>query len=396
MTQRVGIVGGGPVGGALACALASYGVPVTLVDKTPLEKFLSDETSDRRAIAVSPSSKNLLAAIGVWDSLEDTAEPILHIKTVHGPQGTEVSFDGKVGEPRGHIVPMSLLRQAIARRVQSLEIPWHTSTLDCFEKNSQGIQVSLDNGKAFTASLLVGADGKFSKVRELAGFETTEWPYGKQAIVCTYAHENDHQGIAWEIFLEEGPFALLPMRGKETSIVWTVQEDIGRYLKDASDEDFDSIVTEKMAPYLKGLKRVSPRWIYPIGVQFCETYIQENLALVGDAAHVMHPLAGQGVNMGFRDVAALAEVVVGAARLGLPLSSDLERYQQWRRFDNLSMLGFTDTLDALFSNGKKSLKLLREVGMKVMKRHTGLQALISEDAMGFSGSLPKLLQGQSL
>lgn len=397
--QSVTIVGGGPVGGSLACALVERDIPTHVVDVRPLEDFLSDTTSDCRAIAVSPTSRNLLTHLHIWPHLKDHFQPILEIKTVHGSTDSEVSFTDE-GNPLGSIIPMSLLRQAIAKRVQDFvdqgKIHWHRASLESVQKTQGGPVVTLSNGETLQTQALVGADGKNSSVRNLGGFDTTTWGYGKEAIVCTFDHSNDHQSIAWEIFLEEGPFAILPMTQKRSSIVWSVQEDIAHALKNLSDEAFDALIEQKLSPYLNDIKRVSPRWIYPIGIQFSETYAKDGLFLVGDAAHVMHPLAGQGLNMGFRDVAALAGVVHDQQSLGLPLNDAVayEKYQKWRRFDNLSMLFMTDSLDVLFSNGRPSLKRMREWGMKAMAKDSGLKTLFSKSATGKWGQVPKLLDDQ--
>ena len=387
------------MGCALACALASHGIPVRVVDRGSLETLLSDRTSDNRAIALSPTSKNLLEHIGIWKNLHQDAEPILDIKTVHGSTGSTVSFQQN-HSPLGYIVPMSVLKQGIAQRVKDFSdlIQWVTGEVESIEKNTHSLSILLKDGAVLKTPLIVGVDGKNSKVRELGGFESIVWDYGKEAIVCTYSHEDRHQGIAWEIFMEEGPFAILPMTENRSSIVWSVQRDIAQALKELSDEDFDAVIMEKMNPYRANLKRISPRWIYPIGIQLTERYAKDGIVLVGDAAHVMHPLAGQGINMGFRDVAALTEVLVDYNALGLSLGDPQahSKYERWRRFDNLSMILMTDTFDALFSNNSKVLKKLRENGLKIVEQSIGLRKLFSENAMGMGGKLPRLLQGLSL
>jgi 2-octaprenyl-6-methoxyphenol hydroxylase len=378
------LVGGGPVGSALACALAHHGIPVRVVDCVPLAALLSDRTSDNRAIALSPTAKNLLETIGVWKNIQADAEPILEIKTVHGSTGSTVSF--KKDNSLGHIVPMSVLKQGIAQRVKDFSplIQWVTGEVTDIQKNTYSLSVLLKDGTALETPALIGADGKNSKVRQLGGFESMAWDYGKEAIVCTYKHDGDHQGIAWEIFMEEGPFAILPMTENRFSIVWSVQEDIAHALKELSDEDFDAVMRGKIEGYRTNIERISPRWIYPIGIQLTERYAKDGIVLVGDAAHVMHPLAGQGVNMGFRDVAALAEILVEYHALGLFLGDPQAhaKYERQRRFDNLSMTMMTDGFDALFSNHSKILEKLRESGLQWVERSTGLKSLFVENAVG--------------
>ncbi len=378
------LVGGGPVGSVLACALAYQGIPSRIVDRGSLENLLSDRTSDNRAIALSPTSKNLLDHIGIWKNLQKDAEPILEIKTVHGSTGSTVSF--KKDTPIGYIVPMSVLKQGIAQRVKDFShlIQWMTGEVENIQKHVHSLSVILKDGTTLETPVVIGVDGKNSKVRKLGGFESMAWDYGKEAIVCTCEHDNDHQGIAWEIFMEEGPFAILPMTQNRSSIVWSVQEDIAYALKELSDEDFDAVIAEKMKPYRANLKRISPRWMYPIGIQLTERYAKDSIVLVGDAAHVMHPLAGQGVNMGFRDVAALMEILVEYNALGLSLGDPQAhaKYERCRRFDNLSMTMMTDGFDALFSNRSKILEKLRERGVQWVERSTGLKSLFVENAVG--------------
>jgi len=380
------LVGGGPVGSALACALAHHGISVRIVDRGSLENLLSDRISDNRAIALSPTSKNLLEHSGIWKNLQKDAAPILDIKTVHGSTSSTVSF--KKDTPMGYIVPMSVLKQGIAQRVAEFSkenlIQWVTGEVEDVQKNTYSLSVILKDGTTLKTPVVIGADGKNSKVRQLGEFESIAWDYGKEAIVCTYAHDDDHQGIAWEIFMEEGPFAILPMTENRSSIVWSVQEDIAHALKDLSDEDFDDVIAEKMKPYRETLKRISPRWMYPIGIQLTERYVKEGIVLVGDAAHVMHPLAGQGVNMGFRDVAALTGILGEYNALGLSLGDPQAhaKYERCRRFDNLSMTMMTDTFDALFSNHSKVLGALREQGLKWVERSMGLKSLFIENAVG--------------
>ncbi len=381
------IIGGGPVGSLLACGLAAHGIAVRLVDRVSLETLLSDTTSDHRAIALSPASKNLLDGLGIWQSIQEHVQPILDVQTVHGSTGSGVSFNNG-GHCVGYIVPMSFLRQTFAQRVSHFVhqgiIEWVVGELESFEKNPYTLTVILKEGERFDTGVVIGADGKNSKVRQLGGFDTIAWDYGKEAIICTYSHTNDHQGIAWEIFMPEGPFAILPMTKNRSSIVWSVQKDIAQALMDLSDQAFNAIITEKMTPYLEGLTRVSQRWTYPIGIRLAKQYVKDSILLIGDAAHVMHPLAGQGVNMGFRDVAALIEIFAQGDSLGLSLTDATlhKNYEAQRRFDNLSMTVMTDAFDALFSNQSKTLEKVREYGMKMVSKNQGLQSLFKENAMG--------------
>jgi 2-octaprenyl-6-methoxyphenol hydroxylase len=394
--QRVTIIGGGPVGAAFACALAEQKISSRIIDRTPLGFFLSDENSDCRAIALSPSSKNFLEHLGIWQSIKNIVCPIDQVKTVHGPTNTSVRFDPSASDPLGYIIPLSLLRQKIAQRVKTFadRIEWVEGTLGSLEKQGPFITVHLNDGRFFKSSILVGADGKGSFVRKLGAFETIEHPYGKDAIVCTYEHKNNHENIAWEIFREDGPLALLPMTHNRSSLVWSVDHTIAESLREASDEDFDQILSHELSPYLEQPKRVSPRWIYPLSLQFVDHSAKEGIFLIGDAAHVIHPLAGQGVNLGLRDAGTLAEVLIEGAQIGLSLSDSTicQKYERWRRFDVFSMILATDGLEALFSNHNPLIKKMRDIGLKMVDRNKGLKRLLSKSAMGTLGNLPWALK----
>jgi 2-octaprenyl-6-methoxyphenol hydroxylase len=397
---KITIIGGGPLGSALACALAHFKIPCRIIEKTPRDVFLKDKTSDCRAIALSPTSKNLLNHIGIWEQVEKDSCPIQRVETVHGSTDTKVTFDGKEEHPLGHIVAMSLLRQGIVQQTTNHPdmIEWVEGSLDSFDRNDLSLKIHLQDGRSFHTPLLIGADGKGSFVRDLGGFKTINHPYGKEAIVCTYEHTNDHENIAWEIFMDEGPLAILPMTQNRSSLVWSVHEDIAQSLREASDTLFDEIVIDKLAPYLKNPKRISKWWIYPLSLQFTTRLEKEGVLLAGDAAHVIHPLAGQGINMGFKDAAALVDVLKDCLQVGLPVSDRAahKKYERWRRLDNFSMIFATDGLERLFSSDLKIIKKMRDIGLKMVDRNRGLKQLLSENAMGTLGNLPGLLREKSL
>lgn len=399
--SKITIVGGGPVGASLACALAYFQIPCRLVEKTRRDFFLSDSTSDCRAIALSPTSKTFLNHIGVWDFIKSGVCPIHSVETVHGSTDTTITFEEKEKDgPLGYIVAMSLLRQGIARSTRNFPdfIEWVEGSLDFLDRSGSSFHVHLKEGITFQAPILIGADGKNSLVRRLAEFETISHLYDKEAIVCTYAHTNDHKNIAWEIFMEEGPFAILPMTQNRSSIVWSVQKDIAKSLREAEDHTFDHIMLEKLGPYLQNPKRISQRWIYPLSLQFTENYEKEGVLLIGDAAHVIHPLAGQGVNMGLRDGAVLAEVLSDSLHLGLSVVDGTmhQKYERLRRFDNFSMMLATDGLERLFASDYKIIKKVRDMGLKMIDRSRGIKQLLSESAMGTLGILPRLLREEEL
>jgi 2-octaprenyl-6-methoxyphenol hydroxylase len=256
----------------------------------------------------------------------------------------------------------------------------------------------LADGEKISARLLVGADGARSRIREQAGIVTHGWSYNQSGIVTTVAHERDHNGRAEEHFLPAGPFAILPLTGKRVSIVWTESTREAERLVATPDEEFHDELEKRFGLHLGDLKVVGARRAYPLGLFTAREFIAERLALVGDAAHVIHPIAGQGLNMGLRDVAALAEAIADAARLGLDIGARdvLERYQRWRRFDTMTMGVATDGLNKLFSNHSDVLRLARDVGLGVVERLPALKRVFIREAAGFTGDVPKLMRGEGV
>jgi 2-octaprenyl-6-methoxyphenol hydroxylase len=265
------------------------------------------------------------------------------------------------------------------------------------------VALTLGDGSEIMASLLIAADGSDSGLRRAMGIASAQWNYGQTAIVCVMGHERPHRGVAHERFLPAGPFAVLPMtddpvHGHRSSIVWTEKAKLVPAMLALPDADFSHELHRRFGPWLGEVRVVGGRWSYPLRFAHAETYIKPRFALVGDAAHTMHPIAGQGLNIGLRDVAALAEVVVEAKRLGLDLGSPavLERYQRWRRFDNQVLLSVTDSMNWLFSNDLGPVRLVRDLGMAAVNRMGPLKRLFMRHAMGVVGELPRLLRGEAL
>jgi 2-octaprenyl-6-methoxyphenol hydroxylase len=260
------------------------------------------------------------------------------------------------------------------------------------------VKVQLGDGAATTATLLVAADGARSRLREHAGIATHGWSYGQSAIVTTVAHERDHHGRAEEHFLPAGPFAILPLRHNRSSIVWTERTEDADRIVALADHDFHHELEKRFGLRLGDIAVSGPRRAYPLGLWVARSFIADRLALVGDAAHVIHPIAGQGLNMGLRDVAALAEAVVDAVRLGLDPGGGtvLERYQRWRRFDTMTMSVSTDGLNRLFSSRSDVLRLARDLGLGMVDRLPGLKRMFIREAAGLVGEVPKLLRGEAL
>ena len=258
--------------------------------------------------------------------------------------------------------------------------------------------MSLSDGTVIAARLLVAADGAHSKIREHAEIPTRGWNYGQSGIVTTVAHERDHGGRAEEHFLPAGPFAILPLKGRRSSIVWTEETREAERIVALPDAAFHAELERRFGLHLGEIAAVGARRAFPLGLSVARAFIAERIALVGDAAHVIHPIAGQGLNMGLKDVAALAETIVDAVRLGLDPGADaaLDRYQRWRRFDTMAMGVATDGLNRLFSNQSSALRLVRDVGLGLVDRLPALKQLFIREAAGLVGEVPKLLKGEML
>lgn len=398
LSADVLIVGGGPVGGTLACALAAAGMEVIAVDHADPAAGL-DTGFDGRASSIALGSQRILDALGLWAGMEPHAAPIRHIRVSEGESPLFLHYDERDtgGTPFGYMVENRFIRKALFDRVPTLEAVRFLAParVDGVERSASGVEARLADGRRISARLIVGADGRASGVRAGAGIRVTGWPYRQTAIVCTVAHERPHDSVAHEHFLPTGPFAVLPLLGNRSSIVWTERKDLAPGIMALDDAEFLAELERRFGDYLGRLKVVGPRWSYPLSLQHAETAIALRLALVGDAAHAMHPIAGQGLNMGLRDVAALSEVLAEARRLGLDIGADtvLERFQRWRRFDNTLMLAMTDGLNRLFSNTIGPVRLARGIGLAAVNRMPPLKRLFVRSAMGLAGDLPRLMQG---
>ena len=267
-----------------------------------------------------------------------------------------------------------------------------------FEPAPGKLAVRFSDGSAAAARLLVAADGARSTIRERAGIQSFGWNYDQSGIVTTVSHERDHNGRAEEHFLPAGPFAVLPLKGRRSSIVWTEKAGEADRIVALSDEQFHVELEKRFGLRLGDIKVAGPRRAYPLSLSVARSFVADRLALIGDAAHVIHPIAGQGLNMGLRDVAALAEAIVDGARLGLDPgdATVLDRYQRWRRFDTMSMGVATDGLNRLFSNRSDVLRLVRDVGLGLVERAPVLKDMFIREAAGLTGEVPKLLRGEAL
>lgn len=401
---NLAIGGAGFAGLALAIALRQ-GLGETFA-VTVVDPALAAATSkDPRASAIAAAARRLFEAIGVWDAVAAQAQPILDMvvtdsKLDDAVRPTFLTFGGDVeeGEPFAHMVENRHLVDALVKKAKELGIDLRAGAVSGFEHARNAIDVALAGGETISTRLLVGADGARSKIREQAGIATHGWNYDQSAIVTTVAHEREHNGRAEEHFLPAGPFAILPLAGKRSSIVWTETAREAERMVALPDDEFHAELEKRFGLQLGDLKVTAKPRAFPLGLFTARTFIAERLALIGDAAHIIHPIAGQGLNMGLRDVAALAEAVADAARLGLDIGAAdvLERYQRWRRFDTMTMGVATDGLNRLFSNSSDVLRLMRDLGLGVVERIPALKRVFIREAAGFTGDVPKLLKGEAL
>jgi len=395
--------GGGSAGltAALAMKRSAPDLSIEIVDA----KAPGAGRRDERASAIAAAARRMLEQLGVWAAVEAEAEPILSMEITDSRTGDAVrpiflTFDGhtKEGEPFAHMVPneplIAALRDAAVEAGIALTAP---DSVERFAADGS-MEVGLASGATREASLLVAADGVRSRLRTLAGIKTVSWRYAQTAIVATVEHERPHNGVAIEHFLPSGPFAVLPLKGNRSSLVWTERAaDAEKLIK--SDEFVFQVELERRFGFQLGaIKLAGPRAAYPLGLTLARDFVRPRFALLGDAAHGIHPIAGQGLNMSFRDAAALAETIVDAHRLGLDIGAldILRRYETWRRYDTWQMGAMTDALNRLFSNDAAPLRALRDLGLGIVDRLPRLKSLFIGEAAGLSGDLPKLLRGEAL
>ena len=403
--QRSIVIGGGAFAGlALALALRQgLGTEVPIVVADPA--FGGRSSRDPRATAIVAACRRLFDAIGVWQDVADETQPILDMvitdsKLEDATRPVFLTFAGHVepGEPFAHMVENRHLIDALTKHAEAAGIDLRPTAVTSYDSRADGIGVTLADGSPIEASLLVAADGARSKLRERAGIATHGWDYDQAGIVVTVGHERDHQGRAEEHFLPAGTFAILPLKGKRSSLVWTEKRAEAARIVDLSEDEFHSELEQRFGLHLGEIKALDKPRAFPLSYFVARSFIGERLALVGDAAHVIHPIAGQGLNLGLKDVAALAEVVVDAARLGIDLGQAdvLDRYQRWRRFDTMAMGLATNSLNFLFSNKSTLLRAVRDIGLGLVDRAPPLKEMLIRQAAGLSGEVPRLLKGEAL
>ncbi len=403
-TAELVIAGAGFAGLALAIALRqALGDAFTVIVADPT--LAAAHSKDGRATAIAAAARRLFETVGAWDAAAANAQPILDMivtdsKLQDAVRPVLLKFDGEIepGEPFAHMIENKYLIDALVEKAKAEGVELRARPVVASQISDAAVDVRFADGAHVTARLLVGADGARSGVRERAGISFQGWNYPQSGIVTTVTHEREHHGRAEEHFLPAGPFAILPLTGKRSSLVWTEATKEAERLVALPDEAFHGELERRFGLKLGDIKPVGPRKSFPLGLFTARSFIAERIALVGDAAHVIHPIAGQGLNMGLRDVAALAEVVADAVRLGLdPGALDvLERYQRWRRFDTMTMGVATDGLNRLFSNHSDVLRLFRDVGLGLVERMPALKSFFIREAAGITGEVPKLLRGEAI
>jgi 2-octaprenyl-6-methoxyphenol hydroxylase len=402
--RSIVICGGAFAGLALAVALRqALGADTPVIVADPALSYRPSR--DPRATAIVAACRRLFETLGAWEQVAPGAQPILDMvvtdsKLEDATRPVFLTFAGDVepGEPFAHMVENRHLIDALVARAQAEGVDLRATAVTSYDSRADGIEVTLADGSRIEASLLVAADGARSKLRERAGIATHGWDYDQSGIVVTVGHERDHQGRAEEHFLPAGPFAILPLTGKRSSLVWTERRAEAARIIALGDDEFHGELEQRFGLHLGEVRALDKPRAFPLSYFVARSFIAERMALVGDAAHVIHPIAGQGLNLGLKDVAALAEVVVDAARLGIDLGQTdvLERYQRWRRFDTMAMGLATNSLNFLFSNKSTLLRTVRDIGLGLVDRAPPLKSLFIRQAAGLSGEIPRLLKGEAL
>ncbi len=405
------IAGGGLNGPALALALAQGGLRVAVVDAEPA-RARADAAFDGRAYALALASVRLLRAIGVWPQVAAQAQPMRAVRAAEGHAGEGalpfgLDFDSAELE-EGAVGQMLEDRHLYAAFLAAMEAApgitlIHRTRVVAQDAGPAGIAVTLSDGRVLRAGLLVGADGRRSGVAERAGITRTGWGYGQTALVCAIEHERPHDGVAWQFFMENGPLAILPLQpGNRSSIVWSESDANARTIAALDDAGFLAVLRPRFGDFLGAIRLAGPRFTYPLNLTLARDYVAPRVALIGDAAHGVHPIAGQGLNLGLRDVAALAEVVIEARRRGEDFASPLvlDRYQAWRRFDSTALALGMDAVNRLFSNGNPLLRAGRNLGMGMVNALGPLRRHFMRTAAGLGKPLgapmPRLLTGRAI
>ncbi|WP_102225524.1 FAD-dependent monooxygenase [Acidimangrovimonas sediminis] len=400
------VVGGGLNGPALALALAQSGLRTVVIDALP-EAARAAEDFDGRAYALALASQRMLAVLGLWSRVADRAQPINEVKASdgragEGPAPLFLHFEsGEIEEgPMGFMLEDRFLRGALIEAMAAEPGITRLSgeTVVAQEIDAGEARVTLASGRAVRGRVLAGCDGRASGTAVRAGIRRTGWGYGQTALVCAIEHDLPHHGIAQQFFMPSGPLAMLPLPGNRTAIVWSERDETAKAIQSLDDTAYLEALRLRVGDYLGGIRLVGKRYTYPLSLTLANSYVAPRLALVGDAAHGVHPIAGQGLNLGLRDVGALAEVLVEAQRRGEDIGAldVLERYQRWRRFDSTLLALGMDTVNRVFSNDNPLLRGVRDLGLGAVSALPGLRRRFIREAAGLSGEVPRLLRGQAI
>ena len=402
ISTDIAIVGGGLNGTALAVALARHGHEVALIDTLPVDRR-ADPGFDGRGYALSIASVRLLRALGIWDRVADRAQPILKVRACDGRVGQGASplyleFDhAEIEEgPMGHMVEDRVLRPALLAAVRDADVTHLAGeTVVAQAVDEAGARLVLASGREVGARLIVGADGRASPTAARAGIKRSGRDYGQTALVCAVEHDLPHEGTAYQLFLPHGPLAILPLPGNRSSIVWTETTAEAARISALDDPGYLEVLRPRFGDFLGDIRLAGARFSYPLILTLANSFVARRLALVGDAAHGVHPIAGQGLNLGLRDVAALTEVLTRARRRGDDIGSaiTLADYQRWRRFDTTTLALGMDAVNRLFSNDNPLLRLGRDLGLAAVGAMPGLRRRFIREAAGLTGDLPRLMAG---
>jgi|TARA_B100001778_G_scaffold155571_1_gene127901 2-octaprenyl-6-methoxyphenol hydroxylase len=395
------IVGGGLNGSLMAIAAANIGFSTIVLDSKDNEAS-AENRFDGRSYALALSSVRLLKNLDIFEDIIDKSQPILDIKIldgklVQGPSQFSLHFDNNEihDGPMGQMVEDRFIRKALFTKInknKQIDYKFNSKVTE-HKKQSGYISVTLENGKKLNTKLLVGADGRNSELANRADIKKSGWKYNQSALVCAIEHEADHNGVAWQYFMPSGPLAVLPMTGKRSCIVWTEQNANAKAINLFDETRYTKILAARLGNFLGKFKIIGDRHTYPLELSIADRFIDERLALIGDAAHSVHPIAGQGLNAGFKDIAVLAHIIQDAHHRGEDLGSlgVLKRYEEWRRFDSAQLAYSTDLFNKLFSNENEALRLARNIGLKLLDSIPVAKRNIIKEAAGITGELPRLM-----